>query len=81
MIVLEGFIDLHTHTRYPDFDSFDYREIEESAIIGGYTNILAMPNSEQPIDCINNLNLAKNNEKLLLYLVIKIIFYFHITHQ
>mgnify|MGYP001158613643 CR=1 FL=1 len=65
MIVLEGFIDLHTHTRYPDFDSFDYREIEESAIIGGYTNILAMPNSEQPIDCINNLNLAKNIDSLM----------------
>ena len=65
MIVLKGFIDLHTHTRYPDFDSFDYKQIEESAILGGYTNILAMPNSQRPIDCIDNLNLARNIDSLL----------------
>ena len=31
MIILEGFIDLHTHTRYPDFDSFDYKQIFSSS--------------------------------------------------
>ena len=61
MIVLKGFIDLHTHTRYPDFDSFDYKQIEESAIIGGYTNLLAMPNSQLPIDCIDNFCIALFN--------------------
>ena len=65
MIVLKGFIDLHTHTRYPDFNSFDYKQIEESATIGGYTNILAMPNSQQPIDCIENLNLARCTDSLM----------------
>ena len=65
MIVLKGFIDLHTHTRYPDFNSFDYKQIEESAMIGGYTNILAMPNSQQPIDCIENLNLARSTDSLM----------------
>ena len=42
MIILEGFIDLHTHTRYPDFDNFDYKQIQISALNGGYSNILAM---------------------------------------
>ncbi len=65
MIILEGFTDLHTHTRYPDFNSFDYKQIENSAIVGGYTNILAMPNSQQPIDCIENLNLAKKTDSLM----------------
>ncbi len=65
MITLQGFIDLHTHTRYPDFNSFDYKQIEKSAIVGGYSNILAMPNSKQPIHNIDNLNLARKIDNLM----------------
>ena len=36
MIQTPPFIDLHTHTRYPDNDSFPINEIEDAAINGGY---------------------------------------------
>ena len=65
MIILEGFIDLHTHTRYPDFDNFDYKQIQISALNGGYSNILAMPNSTQPIDNIEALNKARKIDNLM----------------
>lgn len=65
MITIEGFIDLHTHTRYPDFDNFDYKQIENSALNGGYANILAMPNSKQPIDNIEALNIARKIDNLM----------------
>ena len=28
MIEIPGFIDLHTHTRYPDADKFPYNDID-----------------------------------------------------
>ena len=46
MIEVPAFIDLHTHTRYPDKSFFPAKDIEKSALNGGYSNILAMPNSE-----------------------------------
>ena len=65
MIQTPPFIDLHTHTRYPDNDSFPINEIEDAAINGGYSDVLAMANSEIPIDSIPNLNLARKfDEKL-----------------
>ena len=50
MIEIAGFIDLHTHTRYPDDQKFPFIDIDDSAINGGFSTILAMPNSEIPID-------------------------------
>ena len=50
MIEIPGFIDLHTHTRYPDNNKFPFIDIDDSAIYGGFSTILAMPNSEIPID-------------------------------
>ena len=65
MIQTPPFIDLHTHTRYPDNDSFPINEIEDAAINGGYSDVLAMANSEIPIDSIPNLNIARKfDEKL-----------------
>ena len=49
MIEIPGFIDLHTHTRYPDNDKFPFIDIDDSAINGGFSTILAMPNSEIPV--------------------------------
>ena len=46
MIEIPGFIDLHTHTRYPDNNKFPFIDIDDSAINGGFSTILAMPNSE-----------------------------------
>ena len=65
MIQTPPFIDLHTHTRYPDNNSFPINEIEDAAINGGYSDVLAMANSEIPIDSIANLNIAREfDEKL-----------------
>ncbi len=65
MIEIPGFIDLHTHTRYPDADKFPYNDIAESANNGGFSTILAMPNSEIPIDSIKNLKIAQEIDKKL----------------
>ena len=50
MIELPSFIDLHTHTRYPDKNNFPFLEIEKAALNGGYSEVLAMANSEITID-------------------------------
>ena len=54
MIEIESFVDLHTHTRYPDLSNFPEKEIELAAKNGGYSEILAMPNSEIVIDSLEN---------------------------
>ena len=59
MITTPSFIDLHTHTRYPDLNNFQYQEIEKSAKFGGYSDLLAMANSEVAIDNLDNLSTAK----------------------
>ena len=65
MIEIPAFVDLHTHTRYPDDDKFPYLDIDESAINGGFSTLLAMPNSEIPIDSIKNLKIAQEVDKKL----------------
>ena len=65
MIEIAGFIDLHTHTRYPDNEKFPFIDIDDSAINGGFSTILAMPNSEIPIDSIKNLKIAEEIDKKL----------------
>lgn len=65
MIELESFIDLHTHTRYPDNNNFPYKDIELAAKNGGYSDILAMPNSEIVIDTIEHLNTARKIDNAL----------------
>ena len=49
MIKLPTFVDLHTHTRYPDNSNFPSQDIERAALNGGYSEILAMANSEIPV--------------------------------
>ena len=36
MIEVPAFLDLHTHTRYPDKSFFPAKDIEKSALNGGY---------------------------------------------
>ena len=45
MIKLPTFVDLHTHTRYPDNSNFPSQDIQRAALNGGYSEILAMANS------------------------------------
>ena len=65
MIEVPAFIDLHTHTRYPDKSFFPAKDIEKSALNGGYSDILAMPNSEIVIDDIEALNYAREIDSSL----------------
>ena len=65
MIEIPSFIDLHTHTRYPDKNNFPIFEIEKAALNGGYSEVLAMANSEIIIDSIENLKLARSFDKKL----------------
>ena len=57
MIEIPGFIDLNTHTRYPDNNKFPFIDIDDSAINGGFSTILAITNSEIPINSIKNLKI------------------------
>ena len=65
MINLPNFIDLHTHTRFPDKNNFPTSEINQAAKYGGYSEILAMANSEIPIDSIENLETARSLDQNL----------------
>ena len=65
MIKLPTFVDLHTHTRYPDNSNFPSQDIERAALNGGYSEILAMANSEIPIDSVENLKLAREIDQNL----------------
>jgi len=50
-IVAPGLVDLHAHLREPGFeDAEDIDTGARAAALGGYTAIVAMPNTEPPID-------------------------------
>jgi dihydroorotase len=47
-----GLVDLHTHLRQPGREEAETIETgARAAALGGYTAVLAMPNTEPPIDC------------------------------
>ena len=51
-MVSSGFVDLHTHLREPGREEAETIESgTRSAALGGYTAVLAMPNTTPPIDC------------------------------
>lgn len=50
-IVCPGFIDIHVHVREPGReDQETIKTISEAAAAGGYTTLIAMPNSDPPAD-------------------------------
>ena len=50
-IVAPGLVDLHAHLREPGFeDAEDIGTGARAAALGGYTAIVAMPNTDPPID-------------------------------
>ena len=55
MIEMPSFIDLHTHTRYPDKNNFPILEIEKAALNVGYSFVLAIAISVITIDSIEHL--------------------------
>jgi dihydroorotase len=56
LVILPGFIDIHTHLREP---GFEYKEDIESgtkaAAAGGFTTICCMPNLNPVTDSVNNI--------------------------
>lgn len=62
LFVSTGFIDLHTHLR--DFAQSDREDIESgthAAACGGYTTVVAMANTDPPIDNVAMLSLLAHN--------------------
>ena len=50
-IVTPGLVDLHVHLRQPGFEESESVESgARAAALGGYTSVLAMPNTDPPID-------------------------------
>lgn len=50
-VVLPGLVDLHTHLREPGHEEAETVETgARAAALGGYTAIVAMPNTEPPVD-------------------------------
>ncbi|MBI2705344.1 MAG: dihydroorotase [Actinobacteria bacterium] len=51
-VVTPGFVDLHTHLREPGREEAETVESgSRAAALGGYAAVVAMPNTEPPIDC------------------------------
>jgi len=51
-IVSPGLVDLHTHLRQPGREEAETVQTgARAAALGGYTAVVAMPNTEPPIDC------------------------------
>src|SRR5205823_1556213 len=50
-VVAPGLVDLHTHLREPGREEAETVDTgARAAALGGYTAVLAMPNTEPPID-------------------------------
>ncbi len=51
-VVAPGLVDLHTHLREPGREEAETVETgSRAAALGGYTAVVAMPNTDPPIDC------------------------------
>ncbi|MGH9183421.1 MAG: dihydroorotase [Acidimicrobiales bacterium] len=51
-VVAPGLVDLHSHLRQPGHEEAETIESgARAAALGGYTAVVAMPNTEPPIDC------------------------------
>ncbi|MDP9420141.1 MAG: dihydroorotase [Actinomycetota bacterium] len=51
-LVSPGLVDLHTHLRQPGMEEAETVESGgRAAALGGYTAVVAMPNTDPPIDC------------------------------
>jgi len=60
-LIMPGIVDIHVHLREPGRE--DKETIEtgtKAALKGGVTSILAMPNTQPAIDCVENVKLLKN---------------------
>ncbi|MFB6312069.1 MAG: amidohydrolase family protein, partial [Salinirussus sp.] len=59
-LVLPGLIDPHVHTREPGQEyREDFETASRAAAAGGITTILAMPNTDPPIDTVERFRTAE----------------------
>ena len=64
--VMPGFIDLHVHLRDPGFEEKETVETgARAAARGGFTTILAMPNTKPAVDNANVVNYVHQKAKNL----------------
>lgn len=72
-IVTPGLIDMHVHLREPGFEyKEDIRSGTRAAAAGGFTTVLAMPNTSPPIDrveVVRDLNTRIDHDSLIHTLV------------
>jgi dihydroorotase len=56
LIVSPGFVDLHTHLRFPGFPQKEtMRSGTSAAAAGGFTTVCAMANTNPVVDCVETL--------------------------
>ena len=59
-IVIPGLVDMHVHLREPGREDKETVATGiQAALCGGVTSVLAMPNTQPPIDCPENARLLK----------------------
>lgn len=60
LVVSPGFVDLHTHLREPGREEAETIETgSRAAALGGYTAIVAMPNTDPTQDCVSVVDFVR----------------------
>jgi len=65
LTVTPGFVDLHTHLREPGKEEAETIETgSRAAALGGYTAVVAMPNTDPTQDCVSVVDFVRRQGKL-----------------
>ena len=61
LVVAPGFVDLHTHLREPGMTEAETIETgSRAAALGGYTAVVAMPNTDPTQDCVSVVEFVRS---------------------
>ncbi len=61
LVVCPGFVDLHTHLREPGREEAETIETgSRAAALGGYTAVVAMPNTDPTQDCVSVVEFVRD---------------------
>ena len=65
LTVTPGFVDLHTHLREPGKEEAETIETgSRAAAVGGYTAVVAMPNTDPTQDCVSVVDFVRRQGKI-----------------
>jgi dihydroorotase len=65
LTVTPGFVDLHTHLREPGKEEAETIETgSRAAALGGYTAVVAMPNTDPTQDCVSVVDFVRRQGRL-----------------